>query len=138
MKRFKILFILFAVSFMAFAQSKSDSLKVETFTEYPSEIDGGSCDFYINQNDMNNNRLIMVNDLGQNAYLKINGKMETLLLTSYSEKQMEYANSSFHVTIIVSSTETEQYESATLKGTIRIKNTKGETKSFSFIGQCGC
>ena len=100
MKRFKILFILFAVSFMAFAQSKSDSLKVETF--------------------------------------KINGKMETLLLTSYSEKQMEYANSSFHVTIIVSSKETEQYESATLKGTIRIKNTKGETKSFSFIGQCGC
>ena len=93
MKRFKILFILFAVSFMAFAQSKSDSLKVETFTEYPSEIDGGSCDFYINQNDMNNNRLIMVNDFGQNAYLKINGKMETLLLTSYSEKQMEYANS---------------------------------------------
>ena len=86
MKRFKILFILFAVSFMAFAQSKSDSLKVETFTEYPSEIDGGSCDFYINQNDMNNNRLIMVNDFGQNAYLKINGKMETLLLTSYSDK----------------------------------------------------
>lgn len=86
MKRFKILFILFAVSFMAFAQSKSDSLKVETFTEYPSEIDGCSCDYYINQNDMNNNRLIMVNDFGQNAYLKINGKMETLLLTSYSEK----------------------------------------------------
>ena len=25
-----------------------------------------------------------------------------------------------------------------LEGTIRIKNTKGETKSFSFIGQCGC
>ena len=87
---------------------------------------------------MSNNRYIMVNDFAQQTYLKINGKMELLLLKNYSEKKMEYSNDSYSATIEISSKKDTDNESYTLKGKISVKNAKGETVSFPFIGQCGC
>ena len=139
MKTIKTLLILFAIPLLACTQNNSGSIKVEPFTEYPQEIDGGSCEFYLNQDDMSNDRYIMVNDFAQQTYLKINGKMELLLLKNdYSEKEMEYSNDSYSVTIEISSNTDTGNESYTLKGIISVKNAKGETVSFPFIGQCGC
>ena len=87
---------------------------------------------------MSNDRYIMVNDFAQQTYLKINGKMELLLLKNDSEKEMEYSNDSYSVTIEISSNTDTGNESYTLKGKISVKNAKGETVSFPFIGQCGC
>lgn len=138
MKTIKILLILFAIPLLACTQNNSGSIKVEPFTEYPQEIDGGSCELYLNKDDMSNDRYIMVNDFAQQTYLKINGKMELLLLKNYSEKKMEYSNDSYSVTIEISSNTDTGNESYTLKGKISVKNAKGETVSFPFIGQCGC
>lgn len=138
MKTIKILLILFAIPLLACTQNNSGSIKVEPFTEYPQEIDGGSCEFYLNQDDMSNNRYIMVNDFAQQTYMKINSKMELLLLKKDSEKEMEYSNDSYSVTIEISSNTDTGNESYTLKGKISVKNAKGETVSFPFIGQCGC
>ena len=138
MKTIKILLILLAIPLLACTQNNSGSIKVEPFMEYPQEIDGGSCEFYLNQDDMSNNRYIMVNDFAQQTYMKINGKMELLLLKKDSEKKMEYSNDSYSVTIEISSQKDTDNESYTLKGKISVKNTKGETVSFPFIGQCGC
>ena len=138
MKTIKTLLILLAIPLLACTQNNSGSIKVEPFTEYPQEIDGGSCEFYLNQDDMSNARYIMVNDFAQQTYLKINGKMELLLLKNDSEKKMEYSNDSYSATIEISSPKDTGDESYTLKGKISIKNAKGETVSFPFIGQCGC
>ena len=51
MKKIKLLLILLAMSLAGCAQSNGDTMKVETFTEYPSEIDGGSCAFCLNKSD---------------------------------------------------------------------------------------
>lgn len=51
MKKIKLLLIILAMSFVNCVQSKGDTMKIETFTEYPSEIDGGSCAFYLNKSD---------------------------------------------------------------------------------------
>ena len=138
MKTIKTLLILLAIPLLACTQNNSGSIKVEPFTEYPQEIDGGSCEFYLNKDDMSNNRYIMVNDFAQQTYMKINGKMELLLLKKDSEKEMEYSNDSYSVTIEISSQKDTGDESYTLKGKISVKNTKGGTVSFPFIGQCGC
>ena len=138
MKTIKTLLILLAIPLLACTQNNSGSIKVEPFTEYPQEIDGGSCEFYLYKDDMSNDRYIMVNDFAQQTYLKINGKMELLLLKKDSEKEMEYSNDSYSVTIEISSQKDTGDESYTLKGKISVKNMKGETVSFPFIGQCGC
>ncbi len=138
MKTIKTLLFLFAIPLLACTQNNSGSIKVEPFTEYPQEIDGGSCEFYLNKDDMSNDRYIMVNDFAQQTYLKINGKMELLLLKKDSEKKMEYSNDSYSVTIEITSNTDTGNESYTLKGIISVKNAKGETVSFPFIGQCGC
>ena len=103
MKTIKTLLILLAIPLLACTQNNSGSIKVEPFMEYPQEIDGGSCEFYLNQDDMSNNRYIMVNDFAQQTYMKINGKMELLLLKNDSGKEMEYSNDSYSVTIEISS-----------------------------------
>ena len=121
------------------AQSNGDSIKVETFTEYPSEIDGGSCAFYLNKGDKDKGWFFMVNNLCDTAYIKINGKMEVLKMKNTSiESSVEYSNSSYTLTIIFSEQKDATDESNTLKGTIKVKNSKGETISFPFIGECGC
>ena len=115
MKTIKTLLILFAIPLLACTQNNSGSIKVEPFTEYPQEIDGGSCELYLNQDDMSNNRYIMVNDFAQQTYLKINGKMELLLLKKDSEKKMEYSNDSYSITIEISSPKDTGDESYTLR-----------------------
>ena len=139
MKKIKLLLILSAMSLAGCAQSNGDTMKVETFTEYPSEIDGGSCAFYLNKRDKDKGRFFMVNDFCDTAYLKINGKMEVLKMKNTSiESTVEYSNSSYILTIIISEKKDTNDESYTLKGTIKVKSSKGATKSFPFIGECGC
>lgn len=139
MKKIKLLLILLAMSLANCAQSNNDSMKVETFTEYPSEIDGGSCAFYLNKIDKDKGCFFMVNDFCDTAYIKINGKMEVLKMKNNStESTIEYSNSSYTLTILISEQKDATDESYTLKGTIKVKNSKGETKSFPFIGECGC
>ena len=65
MRLYNILFLLFAFSLAINADTtdstnyvdslqsntnvNDSSLIIETFTDYPSEIDGGSCDYYLNR-----------------------------------------------------------------------------------------
>lgn len=137
MKKIKLLLILLEMSLAVCAQSNNDSIKVETFTKYPSEIDGGSCAFYLNKRDKG--CFFMVNDFCDTAYLKINGKMEVLKMKNTSiESTVEYSNSSYILTIIISEKKDTNDELHPLKGTIKVKSSKGATKSFPFIGECGC
>ena len=139
MKKINLLHIMLAISLANHAQSNGDTMKVETFTEYPSEIDGGSCAFYLNKSDKDKGYFFMVNDLCNTAYIKINGKMEVLKMENNStESTIEYSNSSYILTIIISEKKDTNDESYTLKGTIKVKSSKGATKSFPFIGECGC
>ena len=139
MKKVKLLLIMLAMSLANYAQSNDETMKVETFTEYPSEIDGGSCAFYLNKSDKDKGCFFMVNDLCNTAYIKINGKMEVLKMENTStESPVKYSNSSYILTIISSENKDTTDESYTLKGKIKVENSKGETINFPFIGECGC
>ena len=110
-----------AISLANHAQSNGETMKVETFTEYPSEIDGGSCAFYLNKSDNDKGCFFMVNDLCNTAYIKINGKMEVLKMENNStESTIEYSNSSYILTIIISENKDATDESYTLKGKIKV------------------
>ena len=93
MKKINLLLIMLAISLANHAQSNGETMKVETFTEYPSEIYGGSCAFYLNKSDKDKGCFFMVNDLCNTAYIKINGKMEVLKMENNStESTIEYLN----------------------------------------------
>ena len=67
----------------------------------------------------------------------INGKKEVLSIKQGSSKhEREFSNASYTLTITISEQTEQGYESLALKGTIKIQNTKGESKSFPFVGKC--
>ena len=114
MKKINLLLIMLAISLANHAQSNGETMKVETFTEYPSEIYGGSCAFYLNKSDKDKGYFFMVNDLCNTAYIKINGKMEVLKMENNStESTIEYSNSSYILTIIISENKDATDESYT-------------------------
>ena len=55
-----------------------------------------------------------------------------------TESPVKYSNSSYILTIIISEKKDTTDESYTLKGKIKVENSKGETINFPFIGECGC
>ena len=154
MRLYNILFLLFAFSLAINAETtdstnyvdslqsntnvNDSSLIIETFTDYPSEIDGGSCDYYLNQIDMDNNCFIMIFDFCQTAYVKINGIKERLCLTNYTQEKQEFANSNYCLTVNILTKKYEEYESTTFEGTITIDNRKGTSKTISILCKCGC
>lgn len=154
MRFYNILFLLFAFTLAINAEISEninyvDSLQtntnvndstliIETFTDYPSEIDGGSCEYYLNQADMDNNRFIMIFDFVKTAYVKINGRKEKLFLTSYTQEKQEFTNYSYCLTVTVLAKRSEEYESATFEGTIQIDNRRGTSKTISILCKCGC
>ena len=65
--------------------------------------------------------------------------MEVLNMENNStESTIEYSNSSYILTIIISENKDATDESYTLKGKIKVQNSKGKTINFPFIGECGC
>lgn len=154
MRFYNILFLLFAFTLAINAETSEninyvDSLQtntnvndstliIEAFTDYPSEIDGGSCDYYLNQTDMDNNRFIMIFDFVKTAYVKINGRKEKLCLTSYTQEKQEFTNSIYCLTVTVLAKRSEEYESTTFEGNIKIDNRRGTSKTISILCKCGC
>ena len=94
------------------------------------------CGYYLSQEDLKNDKLLIADDFIR-AYMIINGKKEVLSIKQGSSKhEREFSNASYTLTITMSEQTEQGYESLALKGTIKIQNTKGESKSFPFVGKC--
>ena len=136
MKKNVIVLFLCFFSLTTFAQSTNTTLKLDYLPEYPSEIDGACCGYYLSQEDLKNDKLLIADDF-ISAYMIINGKKEVLSIKQGSSKhEREFSNASYTLTITISEQTEQGYESLALKGTIKIQNTKGESKSFPFVGKC--
>lgn len=124
-------------------ESSTDaSIVIDTFSEFPPEIEGCSCLFSNNENDFENGKYIYADDYQDNAFISINGEMKRFTLSN-SHKVSDEHNSKtwisedFEVTLDYKQVGQIE-ETWQQKGTMKIKSKNGKEEAKEFYGECGC
>src|SRR6476469_6868269 len=58
------------------------NISIETFSDFPNEIDGCSCYFSNNESEFKQKKYIYVNNYANLSFMKVNGKMLRFSLSS--------------------------------------------------------
>ena len=119
------------------------TLSIDTFSDFPPEIDGCSCYFSNDSTDFKNKKYIYVNDFAQTSFLKINGVMIKFTQTEYKEIDKEnikakYKSDNFGMTIEMKKGIQNGDETWLKTGTITLTNKAGQSIKKTFYGECGC
>jgi len=138
-----VILLLFICSFIsANAQTNGNrSFKIDTFTEFPEEIEGGRCCFYVNENDKEDGQYLMVNDMAATTVIMVNGKKQVLKATKKSLKSKDliqtYTNKDYILEVQVNSIFDQKRESYSFRGWMTMRSKRGKIeKSIAFIGTC--
>jgi hypothetical protein len=122
---------------------EQQSISIDSFSDFPQEIDGCSCYFSNDSTDFYNKQYIYVNDFAQTSFLKINGVMTKFTQTEYKEIDEEnvkakYTSDNFEMTIEVKDGIHNGDETMLKTGTITLTDKNGKTVTKTFYGECGC
>lgn len=121
-------------------ESVSREIKLETFG-FPPEVEGCSCYFAKNKEDFNAEKYLYIDDYGNNAYLKIGGK---LLKIEMDEDDFDPADFSKkikndRISIEIKGKKVDELEEVMMfEGTMNVENNKGEKATTTIYGECGC
>lgn len=115
-------------------------IKVEAFG-FPAEVSGCSCYFSTNKEDFQDEKFVYIDDYGNNAYLKLDGKTIKIPM-----KEGDFDPENFNKTIknedyaitINGKKIKEFYEVMMFEGTMTIENKNGEKTVTPIYGECGC
>ena len=117
-------------------------LRLENFSDIPSEIDGCGCFFSKNKSLFEKELYLFVNDASQYGFFKINNKIEIVFLNkNYIKNGMKYyiyENKEYHVTL--SFKEKGVSQTGIIEGEIIVYLRKDvDTKiNLKFYGECVC
>jgi hypothetical protein len=119
------------------------TLKIETFSTFPSEIDGCSCYFSNDSNEFKNDKYIYVNDFAQTSFLKINGVIVKFNQTFFKKVNKtttiaKAKSNNYEIIIEVKKGKPNGDETWLNTGTIKLKDRNGKTITKTFYGECGC
>jgi catabolite regulation protein CreA len=121
------------------AKTSDHSLKVDTFSTFPPDIDGCSCYFSNDSIDFTNHDYIYVNDFAQISFLKINGVMTKFTQTDFKKVDnvntyAKYKSDSYEFTIEVKDGKQSGDETQLKMGKIKLTDKKGNTLIRNFYG----
>ena len=87
-----ITILLLLLGFVSCAQVVIDSSspQLDYFSTIPDEIDGGTCCFFLNEEDYINNRYLFVNDFALYGYIVIDGEHQIFELVKYDSELEKY------------------------------------------------
>lgn len=117
-----------------------NQINLETFS-FPAEVNGCSCYFAKNKEDFENEKYIYIDDYGNTAFLKIDGKTIKIPM-----KEGDFDPDNFNKTIkndeftitIMGNKVNELEEVMMFEGTMTVENIKGEKTVTPIYGECGC
>lgn len=112
------------------------SLAINTFDSIPDEIDGGMCAFYKSLKDKEKSKYLLINDMGEYAFICIDGTVQKMHLESYSENEYRYKNELYSMTVTIESEIKGTSENSFFKGHIWVQDTSEHKTSTSFISLC--
>lgn len=123
--------------------AEKQTIKIETFSTFPTEIDGCSCCFSNNVTEFKKGEYIYMNDFAQISFMKIDGVLTKFTLTDFQNIdslniKAKYKSDNYEL-IIESKDENQKDSETTIKtGTIKLTNKKGAIVSRRFYGECSC
>ena len=117
-------------------------ITVDTFSKFPSEIDGCACYYSNNMVEFKEKKYIYVDDYSNIAFVSINGvmtKFEFSKSDTMSEKRSieTFKNDEYEITIDVKKIG-QKDETWQQKGVLKIKSKKGDEIIKKIYGECGC
>lgn len=112
-------------------------IHLESFSDFPEEIDGCSCYFSISKDELKNRNYIFINDFGNIAFIKIDGNLIRFELTNHDNDIYIYNYNDYTMKVEIIKRKFIDSELELEKGIITIDTPKGELKQ-KFIGECGC
>ena len=116
--------------------TQRSSLAINTFYSIPDEIDGGMCAFYKSLKDKEKSKYLLINDMGEYAFICIDGTVQKMHLESYSENEYRYKNELYSMTVTIESEIKGTAENSLFKGHIWVQDTSKHKISTSFISLC--
>jgi catabolite regulation protein CreA len=119
------------------------NLIIDTFSDFPPEIDGCSCYFSNDSNEFNQRLYIYVNDFAETAFLKVCGTLTKFKQVNHKEIDArnvvaKYKSDIYEMTIEVKDEILTGEETSLKTGTITLRDKKGQTIRTTFYGECGC
>lgn len=130
-------------------ENKPDSqpITIQPFSKFPSEIDGCSCYFSLNEKAFNQKEYIIVTNLDSLAFMTINNQLTKLKLIKSSAEPHAFTdfdhievfgNKDYNVTIDIKYKKSTDLEVWIDEGTITITRKDGQKLVTKFYGECGC
>lgn len=122
-------------------------LTIQSFSQFPSEIDGCSCYFSSNEKAFNQKQYIIVTNLDSLAFMTINNIQTKLKLIKSSAEANTFTdfnhvevfgNKEYKVTIDIKYKKSTDSEVWIDEGTITITRKDGQKLVTKFYGECGC
>lgn len=120
--------------------NQPQQIPLESFP-FPAEVNGCSCYFGKTKQDFENQKYIYIDDYGNTAYLKVNGKE-----IKFPMKEGDFDPENFsktlrneEYTITISGQKLKEKDEVMLfEGTMTVENKSGEKTITSIYGECGC
>src|SRR5688572_21817600 len=114
--------------------SSEEELTLESFPDFPEDIDGCSCYFSRNEKEFNEQKYIYMNDFANISFISINGSLRKLELKKHEEKPISYfiyADSDYELRIETKTKKATDDELDRVTGKITVRNLKNQkvTKS---------
>jgi hypothetical protein len=124
------------------SQDTGKKVVLDTFSIFPTEVEGCSCYFSNNKEEFKNRRYIYVDNYDSSAYIKINGLFKRFTLLEEKEVGPNHYIKRFKDGNLELTLDIEQVgqvdETWQQKGTLRISSVKGGGFTKDIYGECGC
>lgn len=115
-------------------------ITIETFG-FPPEVSGCSCYFSKNKEDFQDEKFVYIDDYGNNAYLKIDGKTIKIPMKEgdFDPENFNKSIKNDEFTITIKGKKIKEFEEVMMfEGTMTVENKKGEKTVTPIYGECGC
>lgn len=115
-------------------------INIETFG-FPPEVSGCSCYFSKNKEDFQDEKFVYIDDYGNNAYLKIEGKTIKIPMKEgdFDPENFNKSIKNDEFTITIKGKKIKEFEEVMMfEGTMTVENKNGEKTVTPIYGECGC
>ena len=117
-----------------------NQINLETFG-FPAEVNGCSCYFSKNKEDFEHEKYVYIDDYGNNAYLKIDGKTIKIKMKEgdFDPDNFNKVIKNEEISVTIQGKKVKELEEVMMfEGTMTVENKKGEKTITPIYGECGC
>ena len=117
-----------------------NQINLETFG-FPAEVNGCSCYFSKNKEDFDQEKYVYIDDYGNNAYLKIDGKTVKIKMKEgdFDPDNFSKVIKNEEISVTIQGKKVNELEEVMMfEGTMTVENKKGEKTITPIYGECGC